>query len=826
MGDYLSLILISLGITASGIGFYLLNLTKHFRKIPYKYRQLIFGLIFGGFAVIATEFGTDIGGAVINVRDAAPITAGLVFGSPAGIIAGVIGGVHRFFAAFYGKGEYTQIACSVSTLLSGILAAVLRKWMFDNKAPSWPFGIATTIVLETIHMTFIFITHLDEPYECLVILRIVTYPMIIANAVVVFLVTLFVYIYERMKSKKKNHSVRKTINSRIQFWLLWLVMTAAGLSNIFLAIVQNNFAHETAEFVLMHNIADIEERINEYSRQICEADITEILSYLDANPNMTCQEILDKYDERWSSLNQYLSRINFVSSEGFVVDSTDPTNIGYNMNSNIQSQIFHEEIMASRDIYIQLFTERTEDPTQYWKYCGMFSEQQKEVTGFTGYIQFAIDPYQLYNSGLSTVLKDITKARTVYQNGFILIFDYDGVIVSDMSKHEGLTLLVTGDVLDTQDQWAMMSGKIFKEDSDKSFYMYSDFETYYIVTCFPQTDLTNSRDAVIYLFNFISIIVYALIFFVTYFLVEIVVVKNIRSINNSLNLIAGGGLNERIDVHSSIEFDELSLDINTTVDTLKRLIEREAKRLDAELEFARKIQSSSLPSVFPAFPGLNSFDIYATMNPAKQVGGDFYDFYLLNANELAFLVADVSGKGIPASMFMMESKTMLKNLAQSGIEVDSIFFEANNALAHNNDANMFVTCWMGILNIKTGEMEFVNAGHNAPIIYRAKEKKWEYLKLKKNVVLAGFEGLKYDSQTLKLEKGDRIYLYTDGVTEATRGDKTLYGEDRLLEYLNKHKKDSIKEILNGIKKDIDTFIDGAEQADDITMLIIDYQGDK
>ncbi|MCQ2399730.1 MAG: SpoIIE family protein phosphatase, partial [Clostridia bacterium] len=247
-----------------------------------------------------------------------------------------------------------------------------------------------------------------------------------------------------------------------------------------------------------------------------------------------------------------------------------------------------------------------------------------------------------------------------------------------------------------------------------------------------------------------------------------------------------------------------------------------SKRIDAELAFAKDIQHSALPNVFPAYPDVKEFDIYATMATAKEVGGDFYDFYLLPDNRLAFLIADVSGKGIPAAMFMMQSKTLLKNLTESGLPLSDVFTVANRELSINNEKGMFVTAWLGILDYKTGEVEYVNAGHNPPMVYR-RGKGFEKLNGKAGFVLAGLEGYKYKSQTLKLEAGDRIFLYTDGVTEATVND-SLYGEERLLNYLNSHVDLGAEKMLTGVKKDVDKFTQGAEQFDDITMLMLDNNG--
>lgn len=274
-----------------------------------------------------------------------------------------------------------------------------------------------------------------------------------------------------------------------------------------------------------------------------------------------------------------------------------------------------------------------------------------------------------------------------------------------------------------------------------------------------------------------------------------------------------------MDVRSNEEFASLSDDINATVVTLKGYIAEAAARIDKELEFAKAIQHSSLPSVFPPYPNRKDFDIYASMDTAKEVGGDFYDFYLLNEHELAFLVADVSGKGIPAAMFMMKAKTLIKGLAESGKDVAEVFTQANEKLCEGNTENMFVTAWMGVLDLRDGHLTFANAGHNPPVI-KTGEGQFEYLKSRAGFVLAGMEGIRYRKQELWLKQGDMIYLYTDGVTEAQPETGELFGEDRLVQCLNAHMALNVQEICEKVKKEVDEFAGEVDAFDDITMLMV------
>ena len=253
------------------------------------------------------------------------------------------------------------------------------------------------------------------------------------------------------------------------------------------------------------------------------------------------------------------------------------------------------------------------------------------------------------------------------------------------------------------------------------------------------------------------------------------------------------------------------------IERQKELSEEGAK-IESELNIANAIQKNMLPSIFPAFPEHKEIDIYAEMTPAKQVGGDFYNMFLIDENHLAMVIADVSGKGVPAALIMMITNTLIKNTALNGYSVDEVYYRVNNLLCEKNALNHFVTSWFGIFDLRTGKLEFVNAGHNPPLLYTKKNKKFEYLKTKPNLILAAMEDTKYQKHELTLEPGDKLFLYTDGVTEATSDKDELYGEQRLKDYLNNHIVQDIETTIKGVKEDIDNFIGTAEQFDDITML--------
>lgn len=244
-------------------------------------------------------------------------------------------------------------------------------------------------------------------------------------------------------------------------------------------------------------------------------------------------------------------------------------------------------------------------------------------------------------------------------------------------------------------------------------------------------------------------------------------------------------------------------------------------RNSAELNVATNIQKSMLPCIFPAFPERSEFDIFATMNPAKEVGGDFYDFFMVDERHLAVVMADVSGKGIPAALFMVIGKTLIKDHTQPDRDLGEVFSEVNNILCESNSEGLFITAFEGVLDLVSGEFNYVNAGHEMPYICR--NGKFDAYKIKPGFVLAGMEGIRYRAGSMTLNVGDQIFQYTDGVTEATSARNELYGMERLSAVLNREAESSPEAILSAVKDDIDHFVGNAPQFDDITMLCLKYK---
>ena len=286
--------------------------------------------------------------------------------------------------------------------------------------------------------------------------------------------------------------------------------------------------------------------------------------------------------------------------------------------------------------------------------------------------------------------------------------------------------------------------------------------------------------------------------------------------------------NQHIDIKTGDEIESLSQSFNFMLAELENYIANlskvtaEKERIGAELDIAKHIQASMLPCIFPAFPERKEFDIYATMEPAKEVGGDFYDFFMVDDTHLAIVMADVSGKGVPAALFMVIGKTLIKDHTTPGRDLGKVFTEVNQLLCESNSEELFITAFEGVLDLATGEFVYVNAGHEMPFICKAGGD-FEPYKIRAGFVLAGMEGMKYRAGSTRLEPGDKIFQYTDGVTEATNLKNELYGMNRLGAILNKVKGGTPNDILPAIKKDIDEFVGDADQFDDITMLCLEYK---
>ena len=262
---------------------------------------------------------------------------------------------------------------------------------------------------------------------------------------------------------------------------------------------------------------------------------------------------------------------------------------------------------------------------------------------------------------------------------------------------------------------------------------------------------------------------------------------------------------------------QMECDVNRNIKQITHMT-LEQQRLATELDLATKIQRGVLPKGYPAFPDCKAFDLFASMDPAKEVGGDLYDYHMLDDDHLMITVGDVSGKGIPAALFMMIVKTLLATYAKQGLSPAKIFETTNNQLCKNNVMDMFVTCWLGIITLSTKELCYVNAGHPNPVFLR--DGSISFIDSKPNLMLAGMDGVPYQEYKIQLNKGDSLLIYTDGVTEASDKNEQLFGEPRLLEALRNCNNLDAPLLIKKVRATINLFVGDTEQFDDITMLAL------
>ena len=788
---------------------YLADKHTPMKKMPYMTKQIIIGLLFGGVSAFASSYGVEWLGAIVNVRDAAPLSAGLIFGAPAGIISGVIGGLYRWFSVYWGAGTYTRLACSIATVLAGVMAALLRVRMFDNKKPTWGYGVCIAVACEVVHMILIFITNMGNSSEAFAFVKGATAPMVLGNAVALGSAILIVTLlsHDRLVWKAGSEQIANTF----QRWLFACIAIAFCVTGAFTHILQNGIVKIETQKIFTTAINDVEADITGKSNAQLLAICQQVKEEYETNPDIPLDELAAKYG---------IVEINVVTRTGIILKSTESDSIGYDMNSKEQSREF-VEVLKTQPEFVQKYSARGKDGVTFRKYAAIRFNNG-------GFLQVGYDAEQFHEM-LDEFVVDITKNRHVGTGGFVAVLDEELALVID-NEYAGKPVTTIGITPPEEMRSGRTASTLYYDDivdgksaqSVRHLYVFKFVEGYCILAAMPESEAVFMRDASLYTSIFMQIIIFATLFVFIYILIKRVIINNLRRINDTLARITQGDLDVTVDVRTSQEFSSLSDDINSTVTTLKRYIAEAEARIDKELEYAKQIQLSALPTNFPSG---EDYAIYAQMIAAREVGGDFYDFYKLSDSTLAFLAADVSGKGIPAAMFMMSAKTIIKDLAERGLSVDEIFTRANEKLCENNESGMFVTAWMGILDLTTGKMQFANAGHNPPLLRRA-DGSFEYLRSRAGFVLAGMEGIRYRVNELTLNSGDRLFLYTDGVPEATNTENVLYGEDRLLEFMNRNATVEATLLLPSLKTDIDEFVGAAPQFDDITMLMLDYKPKK
>ncbi len=414
-----------------------------------------------------------------------------------------------------------------------------------------------------------------------------------------------------------------------------------------------------------------------------------------------------------------------------------------------------------------------------------------------------------------------TKAADYIGNGFLT-----DALGADAPQNWGIVQRTYDEhllVVDDYDMDDVLDGDITMQ----IVYMYCEkYNDYAVLMITPASKVFANRNATMAWTSLSALVLLLVVFALVSRLLGAIVVRRIDETNGVLGEITDGNLDARVDIRDSREFSSLSDGVNTTVDALKGWIAEAESRMDAELATAKAIQESALPRIFPPYPDILKFDIYATMHAAKEVGGDFYDFFLIgddagaDAGKLGFVMADVSGKGVPAALFMMKAKTQLRDYLMSGMEIGEAVENANRQLCDGNDEGMFVTAWVGVLDYATGRVDYVNAGHNPPLLW-SKDAGWRWMKQASGMPLGLFDTFSYDAYSVECQVGDQFLLYTDGVTEAMNAEGELYGEERLETLVNADFTYHPRALVEAVRRDVAKHAAGAEQSDDITILALE-----
>ena len=776
--------------------------SKKYAKADEKRKQIAVGVVFGIIAIIATEFGVPFRGTIINVRDAAPLCAGLFFGPWAGIISGIIGGVERWFSVYWGGGYYTRVACSISTIVVGFIAAYFRKFIFAGRNPEWFLTLFIGFFSETFHMIMIFMTNLDFVKVAFDYVQTCSGPMIILNALTVGLAAFFI---QRIERESLNKKAIPTISSQYQSSLIVVVVIGFIVTALTNYTIERQISlvdsfNETLDSILevyVDGTGRLDERMYTMSKEIADD------YYHDLN-----------YDLNWLANYYDVKDVIIFNKEGNVIESSNKAYIGRSARDIRGLALLADLIEAKDEEMLKEFSiplVKTADGSLR-KFAGISYEEDKVVV-----ISFS---KQRYDTDLDHAMELAIKNHRVGEWGSLMVVNEDGTIVSDKYGLDGRNVEDLG--LKTVEPDLQNYGR-YEIDIEGEPYYYTliNVDNYKIYAFYQKAEADFGKNQSTLMNTFMQTMVFGLLFVCIYYITKRLIVNNIDKVNASLDRITEGDLETVVDVKNNMEFISLSTGINSTVDSLKHFIKEANERIDSELKYAKEIQFSSLQTEFPAFPDHDEFDLYAIMDPAKVVGGDFYDFYMIDDQSLIFLVADVSGKSIPASLFMMRAKTMIRNYVETQISLGEVLTKANSRLCEGNDAGMFVTTWIGDLDLKTGELRYANAGHNLPLLKR-KDGEFEYLKIPAGFVLAGMDGIKYKEQSLTIEPGDELFVYSDGVVEATNVNNELYGDDRLKDCLNTHTNESAQQLCESVLEDVNKFYEGAEQFDDITELSLKF----
>lgn len=614
---------------------------------------------------------------------------------------------------------------------------------------------------------------------------------------------------------------KRKISFIINRWLLIIFAVACTFSGILTYFLLSGRSEKQTLDLIKRNVEDASIDVSDMAKESVNAVLDSYVT-TEGSDTANIDDPLKYHESLESAFKNSGYMLSVVNSDGIIVSSSDGDYIGYDIKTDERFSDFMSLINGD-DVYMILDAAPKElDDEAFTMYAGVPFQDG------SGFLMLGMTD-EIFMENIAMQAEYVATNRRIGINGYLLVADYNQSIINSFhNQNVGKKLSDSGIRIEPEKVYSYVSDKtdVF---GISSYIVINEIRGFYIVGVYPVEEMVSDINTVVLFSIVLEVIIFAVLFFVLIFLMRRTVIDNIVRINDSLTEITAGNLEKKVEVRDTREFDNLSNDINDTVDKLKEYISEAERRIDADLAVAKAIQLSVLPARMPVSNEFDMIDLFADTRAAREVGGDFYDYYKLGENKIGFVIADVSGKSIPGAMFMMRAKTMIKNLVLSGVPVNEIMTTANENLCEGNDADMFVTVWMGILDLTTGIVHAANAGHNPPVLIRGN--KPEFVMLKPGLMIGTFEGIKYAEQQVAMEAGDILFLYTDGVTEAMNADHELYGEERLLKCLSEavgndpdNAANTAGDICRKVTEDLDAFCGGAEQSDDITMLVLKYSG--
>lgn len=615
---------------------------------------------------------------------------------------------------------------------------------------------------------------------------------------------------------------RQKLNTIIGRWLNLIMVLALVVASVVGLIMQDRFQKQRTFSMLEGYLTDYSEEfnidleVNNYCDSWMEYAI-------DGEETAGKEEYFSDSRLTRTVLNNsdLISELSIVDESGIVAYSSNPDLVGFDLRDSDHTAPFIS-LLEGETAYADTFYPSPFTDSIDMAYVG------RTFRDGSGFVLFGINE-EAYKYWWDSEIIDTTNDLRIGVTGFFINCNPDMSVnctsfimakeVGDTFSREDLLPENVGDIKET-----------ITEFYGKKCYVAAFRDSgFYIIGAYPAKEANQFEVQNNILFVVLFFMILAAFLGAVLNMLKRYVVKDVEKTHDTLRLITEGNLEEKADAGNSLEFFELSNGINDTVDKLKDLIEAENRRIQTELENARNIQESAVPGVFPPFPEDERFGLFASMDTAEAVGGDFYDFFMVDDNTLCVVMADVSGKGMPAALYMMRAKTLIRTYAEQGLGVDEVAINTNLSLCEDKSAEMFVTAWIGMIDLRTGVVNYVHAGHTPPVRFGSET---GFVKQKINMVLGGLKKAKYVCQQVTLSPGESIYLYTDGVSEARDVDANMYGEDRLLSFLDEKassadasdRNEYCENICRMVLKDLRQFADGAEQYDDITMLCFKYMG--